>query len=565
MRSTPVNNYIKLIIYMDWKYYINNDNYEKESEIFIKKYNDNIKSIKKIKIISNKDIVQILNLLSNNSYELNQFMGITELYNKSNKKLDDNTIETKLDDVLYKKILELKEKGNINREESVFIDKEILYMENIGVGLNCNDKDKSKKQNLLVYCENLKKKILSDNNNNISNFVKYILCKHEINVRIDKDKHISFNGKHKDKMESIIIKFCSKFNTIVNNTQQHMKITDTVNKTQVLNYIQSSLNNKKWSINEVLPVLLELITKYFDLEFKIDDKFVGWNDSIILVKVFNENKIKGYVYLDLLNKKNRFVGLGESWNYPSGANIKKLPYCAIEGNFSSLSDKILSYKCIIDLFKNFGKAIHIISCDSKFGLSNVKPSIDCFMEKLFEYIICDSEIIDIFCNNNSSDVNIYVKNNHAFQVREMAINSMFDIFICSDDFTEVSKQAIKDDKIISDIYKKINKQLINCKNYDSDNINSEFIYLITKNYGFVCTKILTDIMAYNCFYLIKKNTCGAKFLMNVIEPCDKNLIDLLIDFTINYDIDLFNINRYINDVIYDSEKLSEQSNYCDEE
>ncbi len=164
-------------------------------------------------------------------------------------------------------------------------------------------------------------------------------------------------------------------------------------------------------IREYLPLdsclngIFSLYEKLFGFEFRKADNPSVWHKDVVLIEVFEENNLKGRIYLDLFPRPNK-----ESWFYgvplstgKATKDVYEIPVNMLLGNFTPPTKSLpslLSFNELSTLFHEFGHIVDGISYQGEFSLqAETKPDFVESMSQIFENWIWDYEILGSFAKH----------------------------------------------------------------------------------------------------------------------------------------------------------------------
>ncbi len=130
-----------------------------------------------------------------------------------------------------------------------------------------------------------------------------------------------------------------------------------------------------------------------------------WHKDVQLIEVFEENKLKGRIYLDLFPRANK-----ESWFYgvalcngKATANGYEVPVNMLLGNFTPPTEtlpSLLSFDELGTLFHEFGHIVDGISYHGEYTLqADTKPDFVESMSQIFENWLWDYEMLSSFARH----------------------------------------------------------------------------------------------------------------------------------------------------------------------
>ncbi|WP_321376039.1 M3 family metallopeptidase [uncultured Draconibacterium sp.] len=164
-------------------------------------------------------------------------------------------------------------------------------------------------------------------------------------------------------------------------------------------------------IREYLPLdsclngIFNLYEKLFGFEFRKVNNPLVWHKDVELIDVYEENNLKGRIYLDLFPRPNK-----ESWFYGVPLSMGKateegyeVPINMLLGNFTPATEALpalLSFNELSTLFHEFGHIVDGISYHGEYSLqADTKPDFVESMSQIFENWIWNYEILSSFARH----------------------------------------------------------------------------------------------------------------------------------------------------------------------
>ena len=161
-------------------------------------------------------------------------------------------------------------------------------------------------------------------------------------------------------------------------------------------------------LREYLPLdsclngLFTLFEKLFGFEFRKVNTPSVWHKDVVLIEVYEENNLRGRIYLDLFprpNKESWFYGVPLSTGKATKAGYE-VPVNMLLGNFTPPTEtlpSLLSFNELGTLFHEFGHIVNGISYHGEYSLqAETKPDFVESMSLIFENWIWDYEILSSF-------------------------------------------------------------------------------------------------------------------------------------------------------------------------
>lgn len=545
----------------------NKSTYTKKSIRMLEKYFDNLKCnynyFNKLKVLYN---------LSINQEEKIFIYQILDIYNrdfivsnKNDQKL--NLIQNyihKLNNELFNYFNNYFIIYDIQSEYIPKISK--LNYQNLSFKINFNNYDYI---NSLIINSNLRNELqntfFSITNTIMTNFTKMLILKHQF-AKKNNFNHYGNYLTGKSNEDFVFIEKILKNNINYLNDELYnifIQITKDLKISKVSEAdIKFWLSNKKnglfVSVNQLLDLLKILVKKYFGLILIDNNNIQVWDNSVKTLCIYDDNNtLLGYLFLDLLYKKNKIqcpkvVIINDYYNYEQ----IKLPCIALIAGYNSLDEKILNLNDSLYLFKQFGFIIHHSSHKCKFGLNNIDTDLYNFMPCLMENIFWNTESLSYICDNNDLIdylINIY-KVEKIYYLFFSSINGLFDLLIhTSEPFVNICKELAKDEnnlhihinKLYFNLYDTLVSKFKICFSYNRNFINPNLIYKIIN--GDACilyNVIISNIMSFNLFNNLNKNNI-VKFRKTVLENPNDYFKNLLYQFSTQFSFDLFEIDKFI--------------------
>lgn len=394
-------------------YYINYYNIEKE-------YLD----------IQDKKYVELLyNIYNNNGLNLdklsyNYLEDINNTIITLNKIIISNISKYKSNN--YKKyynILKLSDNKNTRNEHMKIHSNECIENKEFIYKLI---KFKNKKAKLLGY-NNFSEYIIKDNMaKNIKNVLLFLdNIKKNILIKLNIDLDLIKNEARKDNINII----------------EESDLFYYINKLSSNNIY---LGKIEFILDKIILGIFNLYKKLYDYDFIIikNDKYNN------LYKVIHNNKIIGYLLLDLLKNNNKYTTA--EIEILVNKTDKLVPFCNIKCNFEY---KIYFDELII-FFHEFGHFIQIISSDAKYNFdSSYNIDFEEVSSQVLEEFCYNKEILQLMTNDIITDdyINFLKKKKKEFNSIELAnqlIISYVDIYMHSD-------ENINIDTLYNNLYKEI--------------------------------------------------------------------------------------------------------------
>jgi hypothetical protein len=452
----------------------------------------------------------------------------------------------------------------------------------------------AKKLNSRVSRKTLDTSYMAKSKYVLEDFLKLVLCRYEINKNCKKNTinlpEIKNNQELLKKIISNLSNEQGKLFAEIYDNNDHNKI----NHADVLHYISQMKDNAcktKFTVQNVITAIFDIIKKYFMIEFKISKNKMGWDDNVLIAEVFKNNKLIGCLYLDLLYRDGKTyqplsITLNTRWEYPRGKNQLKLPCLVLIASYESMTNNLLTYDDVITLMKEFGQIVHHFSHESSLGINNTSNEYDLFMIKLFENIaIFDEEFIKKIINNTNDIQKLFkaYKYEKLYTANNTCIDALFEILIyTSDVFVKFAKDMIKKqlktesslEKVYHEIYNQFMDKYDGYFDYKNRSVSPNLLFEITnnKNCNTLMWNIINDIISFN----IVKNKLYSQLITYILQPSTEKTTELFANLTkklvnINSTIDYIQSlsisvdNKIEQNKLNKTSLIPEDTNYYEEE
>jgi len=289
----------------------------------------------------------------------------------------------------------------------------------------------------------------------------------------------------------------------INNDSVYMHDIEYYITFQQLQYgLDNNLIKEYFPISYVLPKILWIINKLFDVEIN-KTTIKSWNDEVEVYELSENKIIIGYIYLDLYFRhgKNNTVEYYEI--QPASIYNKSIQYpiSCISANFSKT--ELLVHSNLILLMKKFGKTIHNMYSRSRYSILNSSyKDYEELPEYIFEHLCWKKEILKMLSKHHVSKEELpddIIKKMLAIKDTGRAIllrielyHSMFDQLIhCDDYYHAIDKSDDKSTFILnaSCVLREHVLPNIKSNSYTIDWIN------ISERGGWRYTSMLNDLYA----------------------------------------------------------------------
>lgn len=328
-----------------------------------------------------------------------------------------------------------------------------------------------------------------------------------------------------------------------------------------------------FSPNIVLDVLFKLLTHYFNLKItkKIKDIKL-WDKSIDIYDVTIDNIYIGCIFIDLLKRPNKKsmspTAIRLSKRFKKGENIITNNNIIIIANYTSINQKCMTYSDIVYLFKEFGNGLQYLIKNYDSMIIN-DDKFNTLFSQLMEYIAWERTTIEKICYDSNSNIIDHILFTRyidfANSIKLRCINAIFDNVLCNSDlYYDGLIKNLKNDNnpgdllftIYKDIYSEIMEPQKDIVNREINGINPSIVYQqINGSECILYENILTEILSYGIFYIIKKGN-GKYFIKNVLQVQPNKFMNSLYQY-ISEIPNSFNL--YIQEVIGFDEIDTEQN------
>jgi metallopeptidase MepB len=153
-----------------------------------------------------------------------------------------------------------------------------------------------------------------------------------------------------------------------------------------------------FEINNTLKRIMDIYQEIFSVQFKFINTTV-WDPSVKTFEIYSsDNKIIGYLHIDLLSRNNKVRGIRTYCLRQACSGV--IPVIALIGSFDPLHNKktenvLLHYQEVISLFHEFGHVFHNIFGTTKYTVfSGTNVEID--------FVEVPAFTLDLLCWNNEN-------------------------------------------------------------------------------------------------------------------------------------------------------------------
>ena len=370
-----------------------------------------------LKLNPKTDACKIIELLADDNHEFNSFLALCKLlklvcskndarmaWEKNYYILNQHIIQFNTDYALYEKLVSIPHNNLHDLLDKFFLNKIIKGFRKYGIFDNKANERVKKVIPILSKINSLEEKLVSDYD--IKDLLSLVQTRKEYISLINYDNYILFQSEVdilnlKNTLQKLIT-------PNIHNTCYHEinTICKKINKNKLLlpditKYRESTINNHKLKLTEAFDIVINFLTKLFNLTFIKQEKIITWSNNVEIYNIKYQNTTYGYLYIDLF-KDNRKLPhlvsliLKEAVVYPYSSGVLNIPVMVLLGNHSIY----ISYLDVINIFKEMGNILHAIFHRSKFQVINLDLNMRSFMSHLFEHIAYDIEVIKLFFPEN---------------------------------------------------------------------------------------------------------------------------------------------------------------------
>lgn len=247
--------------------------------------------------------------------------------------------------------------------------------------------------------------------------------------------------KTPEEVEIFLIDLLTKIKPQIQENLKELKITnlDKLNENEVVQLLSSKQTiDFKVPIQIALEGLFRIVKEVFGLKLinvEINDDET-WHPSILKFQCNQDDKLLGYIYLDLFTRENKLESAATSTiqlgKYLSNGEYQIPSVCLIFG-FHSLN---LSHSQLTTLFHEFGHALHSLLARTEFQhTSGTRTSIDFveFPSQFMENFVNDSRFLDYFGKDNQAFKNSLKRKqkSNAITTEREILRSLYDLKLFS--------------------------------------------------------------------------------------------------------------------------------------
>ncbi|ARF09170.1 peptidase [Catovirus CTV1] len=413
----------------------------------------------------------------------------------------------------------------------------------------------------------------SISNKIMKTFSKTLILKHQFAKKMGFNNYGSylFNKNNEDflfaenTLKYVIENLSTTLNTILEHICHDLKI-ERVSEADISFWISNKKKDINFSLNEILGFVIKMLKKYFCINMILMNNNEVWHESVKTFHIYdNDNKLIGYLFLDLLYRNNKVLRPTTLIlnDYLEFNNLKKLPCIALLAGYKSYDEKKLSLNDTLFFFKQFGYIVHHVSHRSKVGLNNVDREFYNFMPNFMENIFWNKSSLKLLISDQVMINNITTihKIEKTVELYFSSIDGLFDLLIhTSEHFVNIYKDMAKDEdnlhihmnKLYFNLYDNLTCKIKQNFYYENSHINPKILYKIIN--GDSCinySTVLNNIITYNLHNLLNKQSDFINFRKNVLEKSDDYFKNLIYKFCDQNSFDVFNVHNfmeYYNDI-----------------
>jgi Zn-dependent oligopeptidase len=347
------------------------------------------------------------------------------------------------------------------------------------------------------------------------------------------NKDVSEQSNDVKEMINIIVEKCNnKTQKEIKNIKHILNIsTDKIYLTDFTNRIETLKNKHLFSLSNTLNVIFNILLQKFNIKITKYKTDKIWNTNINTFNVYINDIFQGYLYLDLLQRKNKNINsplailLRNNFYYE---DTELFSLTTIIANYQDYNTKSLSYSDVVILFKEFGNAIQLL-CSSFIVNETYKANeFSLIMSYIMEHIAWEEETIKCFFDNDKKRITYIIKDiikirttNFAIILKEKCLNAFFDHIVHNSlDFYNVLKNydiLYEKNHPIKALYTRCFSYIMNSDNNiysDNISINTNLLNQEINSGGMLYNNVLLEILSFSAY---KKIYNGNKtFVTNII-------------------------------------------------
>ena len=327
--------------------------------------------------------------------------------------------------------------------------------------------------------------------------------------------------------------------------QSNIKCNSKLKITDVIYGLSKLYPSIKFKPFEIIQAIILLIKSKFKITFKSSSITSLYSEANPLEIYDENNKLRGYLFLDLLRHTKKSKQLSLLRLAPSYGNNLCILY--LIGSFTNLEDSICLFSDVVLLFREFGMILNNIFSITPTSISEDDTELINFMPDLMEFFAYDPKVLNILCKsdkNNISEILSARYNELLFNMKLKCISVLFDNIIHdSNEFIEIARTNDQNQiyTTLFDLYKKIFVDIFEKVNIDTNitTISPHVIHnVINGQQGVIFGNVLSVILAFNVYSYI--NTKGdLEAFYQLLENRNYSYKENLINFIKKIDGDYY--------------------------
>jgi Zn-dependent oligopeptidase len=294
-------------------------------------------------------------------------------------------------------------------------------------------------------------------------------------------------------------------------------------------YYEEMCSKCNFSLEESFKILLDMVNKYFNIEFKeYKCEEILWNNDIKSYKAYSShNEFLGNIHFDLNHNSNKKISspicVHMSHNYnDTNNNHDYSTNIAIIGNFANNEIK---HSDFISLSKEMGNAIQFLSYKTTTGNMFYRDNFYLLTSKIMEHLSWEKSVLSKLCKKDKQLVEHllftrFIDLGNSINLR--CINAYFDYILHNnkelvDDLKNYKKKHGKfNGEIFKNLYQGIYRNTFASQKdiFETDINLMHPIVIFNEINGLessVYENIIVEILSFSVFYLIKENE-GKKYI-----------------------------------------------------
>ncbi len=373
---------------------------------------------------------------------------------------------------------------------------------------------------------------------------KLIISRNAYAKLLDSESYYAFiSAKSKDLTENfkmmirdINTKIDIPLNATIKIIQSTIKYNSKLKITDVIYGLSKLYPDIKFKPYEIIQAIIVLIKSKFKISFKSAEIPSFYPNTNPLEIYDGNNKLRGYLFLDLLRhtKKSKKISLLRL--SPSYGNNLCILY--LLGSFTNLEEPICSFSDAVLLFREFGIILNNIFCITPTSIAEDDIELINFMPDLMEFYAYDPKILNILCKSNKKIIQEILSVRYhelLFNMKLKCISVLFDNIIHdSNEFIEIAKTNDSNQiyTTLFDLYKKIFIDIFEKTNIDTTSIiiSPNIIHnVINGQQGVIFGNMLSIILAFNVYSYINTK-CNLDSFYHLLENRNYSYKENLINF-----------------------------------